>query len=611
MKRILKEKEGITLIALIITIVVLLILAIAAISAVQDSGIITYAKKAASETELAQIREQAELIKMNLLLDLRQNKDILALKEEYMERLKDEFKGRIDGNKVVVEKDKYEIEVKNTNLDILVKEYTNKLAIKTAITRENVVENEKIYVSKITCNLEMNMTSQEYDEMRKEQIEQEYGNVTPDEKRQKVLNAKNEEYIGYGEDVTFSSIDEMVNYELYINMMEPELYEDISEWKTYIIENGYIDVPEDDITKENIYYFYYNWGIWDIEEKYTETELVDLLYADYYLPNTNNEYSNEKSGLTVYVIRNGIQDEEPLKKDISLPNSFIFATDKNGTYEFIVKNRNKEIVAFEEININNIETERNEKYVSSESTEWKTSGHGWITGYLGSDTSIIIPKYVGAEYIDTIDDFDNNKNIKEIKMLDSIKEISAGAFEGCENLTKIEIPSSVKTLNNWTFSGCSSLQEIVIPDTITQIGTGAFVNCKGLKEIVIPDSVTTIGDDGCFTNCTSLEKVVLSSSIYRIPKRTFKNCIALREIEIKNVKNIEEEAFRNCRALEEITLPDSVRSICNTEGYETFADCVKLKNIYFAPGDNQIPDGQPWGAPAEDINVEKLIKVEN
>ena len=604
MKRILKEKEGITLIALIITIVVLLILAIAAISAVQDSGIITYAKKAASETELAQIREQAELIKMNLLLDLRQNKDILALKEEYMERLKDEFKGRIDGNKVVVEKDKYEIEVKNTNLDILVKEYTNKLAIKTAITRENVVENEKIYVSKITCNLEMNMTSQEYDEMRKEQIEQEYGNVTPDEKRQKVLDAKNEEYIEY--DVTFSTIDEMVNYELFTFWGDE--YESIDGWNTHIADNYGIE----DTTKENIYYFYYNWGIYDIEEKYTETELIDKLYADYYLPNTNNEYSNEKSGLTVYVIRNGIQDEEPLKENISLPNSFTFATDKNGTYEFIVKNRNKEIVAFEEININNIETERNEKYVSSESTEWKTSGHGWITGYLGSDTSIIIPKYVGAEYIDTIDDFDNNKNIKEIKMLDSIKKISAGAFEGSENLTKIEIPSSVKTLNNWTFSGCSSLQEIVIPDTITQIGTGAFVNCKGLKEIVIPDSVTTIGDDGCFTNCTSLEKVVLSSSIYRIPKRTFLNCIALKEIEIKNVKNIEEEAFKNCRMLEKITLPDSVKSICNNnEGKGTFVDCVSLKNIYFAPGDNQIPDGQPWGAPAEDINVEKLIKVEN
>ena len=57
-----KNDKGITLVALVVTIIVLIILAGISINLVLgDNGIITIAKKAKENTELAKIQEETEL----------------------------------------------------------------------------------------------------------------------------------------------------------------------------------------------------------------------------------------------------------------------------------------------------------------------------------------------------------------------------------------------------------------------------------------------------------------------------------------------------------------------------------------------------------------------
>ena len=56
-----KGNKGITLVALIITIIVLLILAVVAIRAVQGDGIISKAKEAAKQTNIAQEKEELQM----------------------------------------------------------------------------------------------------------------------------------------------------------------------------------------------------------------------------------------------------------------------------------------------------------------------------------------------------------------------------------------------------------------------------------------------------------------------------------------------------------------------------------------------------------------------
>ena len=123
-----KGTKGITLIALIITIIVLLILAVAAISAVKDSSIITHAKKAASETEMAQIREKAELIKTEMFLASKMDKNIVISKQEYINRLLLEFPGsERKADKVIVD-GLYDIKIKKSDSDIFkveVKEHSD------------------------------------------------------------------------------------------------------------------------------------------------------------------------------------------------------------------------------------------------------------------------------------------------------------------------------------------------------------------------------------------------------------------------------------------------------------------------------------------------------
>ena len=59
--KILKEKKGITLVALIITIIILLILAVVSIRAVSDDGIIEKTKEARDEYTIAQEKEELQL----------------------------------------------------------------------------------------------------------------------------------------------------------------------------------------------------------------------------------------------------------------------------------------------------------------------------------------------------------------------------------------------------------------------------------------------------------------------------------------------------------------------------------------------------------------------
>ena len=62
-----KEPKGITLIVLVIIVIVLLILAGITISALSgDDGILQNAGKAKEETEIAQIKEQAEIAKQGV-----------------------------------------------------------------------------------------------------------------------------------------------------------------------------------------------------------------------------------------------------------------------------------------------------------------------------------------------------------------------------------------------------------------------------------------------------------------------------------------------------------------------------------------------------------------
>ena len=121
-----KNQKGITLIALVITIIVMLILAGVSISLLlDDDGVITKAKEAATEMSLAELKEKLELMTLDLKIDNQiGNYTVQNSKNEFFERAEEEFgeeNCKINGNEVEIKtaSGKFYVTI-NNNLEITV-----------------------------------------------------------------------------------------------------------------------------------------------------------------------------------------------------------------------------------------------------------------------------------------------------------------------------------------------------------------------------------------------------------------------------------------------------------------------------------------------------------
>ena len=121
-----KKSSGITLIALVITIVVLIILATVSINMIlNDDGIIGAAELAKELQEIAGIKEEAELTKLDLELRSSTEEGIEVNKDTLLQALKNNFEGSTieeDEDKVIVHNGKYEIIV-DDDLNITVQRH--------------------------------------------------------------------------------------------------------------------------------------------------------------------------------------------------------------------------------------------------------------------------------------------------------------------------------------------------------------------------------------------------------------------------------------------------------------------------------------------------------
>lgn len=126
-----KDYKGISLVALVITIIVLLILAGITISfTVGSNGILTKAKNAKEQTNIAQAKESVELIIASLQTENEGKATILSLKE-YAQTDSDIT---IDTNKIIY-KGEYEFTIDN-NLKITdIKKCNNKDVSPASITK--------------------------------------------------------------------------------------------------------------------------------------------------------------------------------------------------------------------------------------------------------------------------------------------------------------------------------------------------------------------------------------------------------------------------------------------------------------------------------------------
>ena len=137
---------------------------------------------------------------------------------------------------------------------------------------------------------------------------------------------------------------------------------------------------------------------------------------------------------------------------------------------------------------------------------------GMITGYVGTDTVVVIPSKINGITVETIGHTAfRYSSVTSVTIPDSVTFISDSAFAYCFNLTNISIPNSVTSIGFSAFGGCTKLESITLPSSLRSISEALFSGCSQLTTIHIPVSVTSIGNNA-FADCPSLMTVTYPGS---------------------------------------------------------------------------------------------------
>jgi len=168
-----------------------------------------------------------------------------------------------------------------------------------------------------------------------------------------------------------------------------------------------------------------------------------------------------------------------------------------------------------------------------------------ITGYKGKATKLVIPNTLHGLTVTHIDKKAfAKKQLTSVVIPDSVIVIDQDAFSGNKNLKEVKISNSVVSIEKGAFEN-SNLEKVTLGTNLQIIRQGAFKGNKNLKEIIIPNSVVSIEKEAFENN--NLEKVTLGTDLQIIGQYAFKGNKNLKTITISDsVTRIEEEAFANC-----------------------------------------------------------------
>ena len=155
----------------------------------------------------------------------------------------------------------------------------------------------------------------------------------------------------------------------------------------------------------------------------------------------------------------------------------------------------------------------------------------------------------------------------------SVTEILNNGFNDNVEITEITLPNTIKSIGKSAFQNCKSLTYIVLGNNAVSIGNSAFKSCDSLSVIGNSVNITSI-ESGAFENCNNLTKIELGDGLSDIAGNAFKGCSGLRTVTIRsNDVDIADTAFDGCPS--DLTLYGYRNS--NVEKY------AKNNNFNFVP----------------------------
>ena len=124
-----------------------------------------------------------------------------------------------------------------------------------------------------------------------------------------------------------------------------------------------------------------------------------------------------------------------------------------------------------------------EEYVLSkvgETEGLEFNKNGVVTGYNGTDATVVIPEY------HVVDNLDGTKSVIKVN------GISSTAFKGNTIITGVQLSDFITDIPANAFEGCSSLELINMPGVVN-IGASAFKDCA-FDTVFLSNSIEALGD---------------------------------------------------------------------------------------------------------------------
>lgn len=217
-------------------------------------------------------------------------------------------------------------------------------------------------------------------------------------------------------------------------------------------------------------------------------------------------------------------------------------------------------------------------------------------------------QYGSTTYKVTGIDYLGNKDIKEISLPGTIKNIAEWTFTDCKNLQTVKLGEGISYVSDEMFCDCTALQNVSLPNSLQNIGVLAFKGCTSLKSLQLPKALESLGN-GAFSDCESLSNIELPESLQTIGFRCFNGCDKLSTIKVSpanpylstdgkaifnkdktvlytaipltsynvpsTVRELESDAFCSQTDMTSITLPEGLTSI----GRSAFSICHILEQL--------------------------------
>ena len=247
-------------------------------------------------------------------------------------------------------------------------------------------------------------------------------------------------------------------------------------------------------------------------------------------------------------------------------------------------------------------------------------------------------QYGSTTYKVTGIDYLGNKDIKEISLPGTIKNIAEWTFTDCKNLQTVKLGEGISYVSDEMFCDCTALQNVSLPNSLQNIGVLAFKGCTSLKALQLPKALESLGN-GAFSDCESLSNIELPESLQTIGFRCFNGCDKLSTIKVSpanpylstdgkaifnkdktvlytaipltsynvpsTVRELRDHAFSDQESMTSITLPEGLVNISSS----AFRYCSKLEHLVIPSTVDSIGDEAFYGCSAlQQINIPQGIK---